>query len=123
MDSNRPHVWDADQPTARYNFMHVSTASPYSFFLPFSLSPLPGNQKTRRGKSVLRPNHTLWPNLSTNSGRFPTSVASPCSACQAHSILTTDSSCRRKCPPIANSSEVHSLAGGSFQQVAWERKN
>lgn len=93
------------------------------FSFPFLYLLCPRNQKTRRGKSVLRPNHTPWPNLSTNSGRLPTSVASPCSACQAHSILTTDSSCRRKCPPIANSSEVHSLAGGSFQQMAWEGKN
>lgn len=31
---------------------------------------------------------------------------------RAHSIMTTDSSCRRKCPPTGNSSEAHPLASG-----------
>lgn len=31
---------------------------------------------------------------------------------RAHSSMTTDPSCRRKCPSIGNSSEIHSLASG-----------
>lgn len=96
------HGWNLDFPSVCSQHL----------LLPFSGPPLsrkPGPEE----RSVPRPNHTPCVNFfSTNSGRFPNTRGLPMLNLPGLTLQRPDSSCRRKCPSIGNSPEIHSLASG-----------